>query len=292
VTSLRELQWDIREAVLGGDPSRAAAAVLDEGLPAEARLRIYRHHVLTTLTGVLQAAFPVVCRLVDERFFAYAADQYIRSDPPSGPCLSEYGESFPAFLADFPPCRALPYLPDVARLEWAVHRASWAPEGDPLAAEALQAVAPAHAGDLVLLLDPACTLLASPWPIERIWRANQPEVGEPGTVGLRTGGAMLEVRRRGDDVVIRELEPATYAFREGLAGGHRLAEAVEAALVHDTAFDLPGALRALVHEGLVTGLGGGSGEPAAGRAVSNGRARTERPLGAPAHVPCMRRPGE
>jgi len=279
-------------AVLGGDPSRAAAAVLDDGLPAEARLRIYRHHVLTTLTGVLQAAFPVVCRLVDERFFGYAADQYIRRDPPSGPCLFEYGESFPAFLGGFPPCRALPYLADVARLEWAAHRASWAPERDPLAAEALHAVAPARAGDLVLSLDPACALLASPWPIEQIWRANQPDVGEPVTVGLSAGGAMLEVRRRGDDVVIRELEPPTYVFREGLARGHRLAEAAEAALAHDAAFDLPGALRALVQEGLVTGLGGGSGEPAAGPAVSKGRATTEQPLGAPAHVPCMRRPGE
>jgi len=292
VTSLHELQRDLRAAVLGGDPSRAAAAVVDDDLPAEARLRIYRHHVRTTLTGVLQAAFPVVCRLVDERFFGYVADQYIRSDPPSGPCLFEYGERFPAFLAEFPPCRALPYLADVSRLEWAVHRASRAPERDPLAAAALQAVAPARAGDLVLLLDAACTLLASPWPIERIWRANRPEMGEPVTVDLGAGRALLEVRRRGDDVVIRELEPATYAFREALARGHRLADAVEAALAHDAAFDLPGALRALVQEGLVTGLGGGSGEPAAGPAVSNGRATTEQPLGAPAHVPCMRRPGE
>ncbi|HKW93711.1 MAG TPA: DNA-binding domain-containing protein [Methylomirabilota bacterium] len=292
MTSLRELQWDLRAAVLGGDPAPAAAAVLDDGLTAAARLQIYRNHALTTLTGVLQAAFPVVCRLVDERFFGYAADQYIRTDPPSGPCLFEYGESFPAFLAEFPPCRTLPYLADVARLEWAVHRAPWAAERDPLAAEALQAVAPAHAGDLVLSLDPSCTLLASPWPIERIWRANQPEGGEPVTVDLRAGGAMLEVRRRGDDVVIRELEPATYAFRAALASGRRLGEAVEAALARDAAFDLPGALRALVQEGLVTGLGRGRGEPVAERAVSNQPCDEGAAFGAPAHVPCTRRPGE
>jgi Putative DNA-binding domain len=269
VTSLRELQEHLRAAVLGGDPAVAAAAVVEDGLAAEARLSIYRNHVLTTLTAVLQATFPVVCRLVDERFFGYAADRYIRTDPPSGPCLFEYGESFADFLAEFPPCRALPYLADVARLEWAVHRATWAPECDPLAVQALQAVAPERAGDLALLPDPTCTLLASPWPIDRIWRANQPGVGEPVTVDLRAGGAMLEVRRRGDDAVIRELEPATYAFREALARSHRLAEAVEAALTCDAAFDLPGALRALVEEGLVTGLGHGLGEPEVESGVSN-----------------------
>src|SRR5262245_47902022 len=172
MAALRELQRDLRAALLGADPAPAAGAVLDDGLTAEARIGIYRHHVFATLTAVLQAAFPVVCRLVDERFFGYAADRYIRLDPPSGPCLLEYGESFPAFLAEFPPCRELPYLADVARLEWAVHRAPGAPEHDPMTAETLRAVAPERAGDLTIALDPSCTLLASRWPIDRIWRAN------------------------------------------------------------------------------------------------------------------------
>ena len=96
--SLREVQRNVRRALLGrGDEEAAAVAVADDGLTAHARLEIYRHHVFTTLTAALQATFPVVCRLVDERFFAYAADQYIRQDPPSGPCLFEYGARFPRF---------------------------------------------------------------------------------------------------------------------------------------------------------------------------------------------------
>ncbi len=292
MTALRELQRGFRAALLGADPGPAAAVVLDDGLTAEARLGIYRHHVLTTLTAALQAAFPVVCRLVDERFFGYAADRYIRIDPPSGPCLFEYGESFPAFLAGFPPCHELPYLADVARLEWAVHRAPGAFEHHPITAEALRAVAPERAGDLTLSLDPSCTLVASRWPIDRIWRANQPEATEAVTVDLNAGGAMLEVRRRGDDVVVRSLEPATFMFREALSRGRRLAEAVEAALAHDAAFDVPGGLRALVQEGLLTGLWSDCREPATERAVSNQPCEDGSPSGAPAHVPRMRRPGE
>src|SRR5713101_5908735 len=113
--ALSEIQAAFGRALLGGDEQPAAAMVSGDGLTPAARLEIYRHHVFTTLTAALQATFPVVCRLVHERFFGYAADQYIRAHPPTEPCLFEYGSSFPAFLAGFEPCRHLQYLPDVAR---------------------------------------------------------------------------------------------------------------------------------------------------------------------------------
>lgn len=254
MTSLRELQRDVRRALLGRGADQAAAAVAEDGLTAQARLGIYRHHAFTTLTAALQATFPVVCRLVDERFFAYAADQYIRQDPPSGPCLYEYGATFPAFLAGFPACQGLPYLADVARLEWAMNRALHAPDHVPLEPAALQAQASEVNGNEVFSLDPSLSLVASPWPIHRIWRANQPEADADTTVDLTAGGIGLEVRRPGDDVVFRGLDPGVFAFRHALAEGHRLAQAVGRALAVDEAFDLPGTLAAIFQEGLLAGI--------------------------------------
>jgi hypothetical protein len=87
--TLRERERELRAALLGGDESRAAAGVALDGLAPEARLAIYRHHVLSSLTAVLVDTYPVVRRLVDPRFFAYAADVFIRRHPPAGPCLFE-----------------------------------------------------------------------------------------------------------------------------------------------------------------------------------------------------------
>lgn len=257
MTSLRELQRDVRAALLGSDDTAAAALVAADGLAPEARLQIYRHHVFTTLTAALQAVFPVVCRLVDERFFGYAADRYLRAQPPSGPCLFEYGATFPEFLTAFPPCRDLPYLGDVARLEWALHRALYAPDATPLAAEALRSVPTEDAGDLVFTLDASVSLLASRWPIDAIWRANQPGAPEEGaTVDLRAGGVTLEIRRHGDEVAFRVIAPAAHAFRRALADGRPLAVATEETLAVDPAFDLPGELGALFREGLLIGFTG------------------------------------
>jgi putative DNA-binding protein len=254
VALLLELQRDVRRAVLGLGDEAAARWVDGDAVAARGRLAIYRHHVLATLTAVLEAAFPVVCRLVDERFFAYAADAYLRRQPPSGPCLVEYGGTFPAFLAGFPACRDLPYLADVARLEWALHRAFHAPDHVPLHAEALRVRAAEVTGETVLALDPSVSLVASPWPIGRIWRANQPEADPDATVNLGEGGVRLEVRRAGEVVAFRGLGAAVFAFRQAIAEGRRLADAVGRAVALDEGFDLAAALAALVQEGLVAGL--------------------------------------
>ena len=253
--TLRELQAEFRRAILVGADGRPAGALAEHILPdelgVEPRLALYRHHVLTTLTSALASTFPVVGRLVGGGFFAYVADAYIRRHPPNRPCLFEYGQSFAAFLAAFPACRDLVYLPDVARLEWAMNVAGHAEELPGLLPETLRAVPAEAMADLVVRVDPSVTLLASAWPIDRIWRANQPDAHPETVVSLASGGVWLEVRRVDDEVVFRALPPDVHAFRAALADGQTLGQAADAALAIEAGFDLAGALHAVLAEGLV-----------------------------------------
>ena len=250
MASLHELQASITYALLGGDARAAAASVDGDGLAPGARLDIYRHHVMTTLTAALEATFPVVCRLVDRRFFAYAADAYIREHPPDAPCLFEYGETFPQFLAGFPPCRSHRYLPDVARLEWALEVARHAPASARIDPAKLGAVAIEDMPRLTVSLDPSLGLVSSPWPIDRIWKAHQPDVAAPPAVDLAAGGVHLEVRRVEGVVVMRSVDSACHAFRTALAQGRTLEQAATVALATDSEFHLTGAIRDLVDDGV------------------------------------------
>jgi len=255
MSALRELQAAIGAAMLGGDAGAAAREIEPDGLAPEARLEIYRHHVLTTLTSALEATFPVICRLVDRRFFAYAADTYVRAHPPAGPCLFEYGDSFPDFLAAFPPCRDLAYLPDVARLEWAMSAALHAPDVDAMDPASLANAAAEEMPRLTFALDPSVSFLASPWPVERIWRANQDEDGvSRDPVDLASGGVRLEVRRVGDVATVRALAAADYALRTALARGGTLEDAAAEALAVDPQLDLIAALHTLLGERIFTGF--------------------------------------
>jgi hypothetical protein len=243
--SLSELQRGLRAALLDGDES-VTAAIVGDGLAPAARLAVYRHHVLTSLTAALETTFPVIVRLVDVRFFRFACDRFVRAHPPAGPCLFEYGATFADFLAGFEPCRHLPYLPDVARLEWAMNAALTAPDAAALTAERLRALPAGTLETAPLRLHPSVTLLASPWPVDAIWRANQD--GGDGAVDLDGGGVRLGVWRRTDDVVLRALSPAAFAFRRGLAAGGGLAAAAEAALSVDAGADLAALVRETLDE--------------------------------------------
>lgn len=252
--TLCELQAMFRHAMFGAEVPPLVEAIADDGLAPVARLQIYRHHVLTSLTEALQATFPVVCRLVDARFFGYAADTYIRQHPPEAPCLFEYGAPFPAFLATFPPCRDLVYLADVARLEWALNVARHAEACAPIATDALRDMPGDEVAGLTFQCHPSLTLLRSPWPIDQIWRANQADADVTATaIDLREGGVCLEILRWEDAVGFRTLAPPVYAFRAALATGHRLDMAAETALVADADFDVAGALYDLLADGSVRG---------------------------------------
>jgi len=248
MSTLLELQMQLRQAVLGGDTAEIVAAIHGDGLDPAARVGIYRNHAFATLGASLQGIFPVVCRLVDSRFFSYAAHEYLREHPPHSRCLVEYGADFADFLADFEPCKAVPYLADVARFEWALNIAGTVREAAPLPPQALAAVPADKAAYVALRLQPSVRYLASPWPIDAIWQGNQQN--DVPAIDLASGGTNLEIRRARDAVAWRRLDPATFAFRTSLADGLALAAALAAAVSQDSAFDLASAVHQVFAEGL------------------------------------------
>ena len=249
--TLLELQTRIGGVVLGGDIAEIVEIIEGDGLDPAARLGIYRNHAFATLGAALKAAFPVVSRLVDERFFAYAAHEYLREHPPRSRCLVEYGFDFPDFLAGFQPCKDLAYLADVARFEWALHIAATVREAPSLQMDALAAIPAERAGYVGYVgfrLQPSVSYFASPWPIDAIWRANQE--GEVPPVDLAGGRADLEIRHAGKTVAWRRLDPGTFSFRKALADGLVLAAAIANARQRDPEFDVITALQRVLSEGL------------------------------------------
>lgn len=167
--SLLEFQRDFRSALL--HDMAAPAAVRGGMASADARLGIYRNNVTGNLTGALRLTFPAIERLVGAEFFAASAIDFVRATPPAGADLYEYGAAFPKFLAGFAPAHGLAYLPDVARLEWAVNRALHAPVMPPLSADAITAVPTERHAELRFMPHPSLSLLWLSHPVRAIWQA-------------------------------------------------------------------------------------------------------------------------
>lgn len=242
---LPELQAAFAAGVFDGS---AVAAIAPGRFPPEQHLQIYRNNVFESLTGALKAVYPVVERLVGEGFFRFAADGYIRRHPPHSGNLHDFGEHYAEFLSGFAPAAALPYLADVARLEWAWHEAYHAADADRLDPQRLVDVAPQQHGGLRFTLHPSARLLNSAYPVLRIWQANQDGATEQ-IIDLNEGSVRLLVMRRDLRVEIEALPAGEHALLLALAQGAPLETACEAAFAADAAFDLGAALARAVQGG-------------------------------------------
>lgn len=243
MSDLARLQQDFLAAVL--DP--ASEDTLDPGYAA------YRRTILATWRGALAGQFPVVERLVGPAFFSEAALRYARARPSSSGNLHDFGLQFPAFLASYPHAAQLPYLADVARLEWALHHAFHAPGAEVFDRAALARVAPQDYPSLRLHLHPAAQLVRSTFPVLAIWEANQP--GRDGTPQGGAGEALVLVRRDDEVAWPEAIDIHEWHFLEACARGERLEDIAEG--LPDPAV-LPELLRRHVEAGTLAGFSAGT----------------------------------
>jgi hypothetical protein len=224
--SLRELQLKVAATLLDPAGNYAAAHVIGNAIPAQERIGFYRNNVISNFRRALRTVYPVIERLVGAPFIDHAADRYIRVHPSVSGDLNRFGEHFADFLETWPSARELPYLADVARLEWSVEESFHAADRDGLRIADLAAVPPDRQDMLTFDLHPSCRLLVSSYPIHLIWQINQPGSNGDETVDLAQGGVYLLVRRRGHEVVIEALDHGGFCMFSLLAAGQNLGEAL------------------------------------------------------------------
>ena len=220
----------------------------------EKRFGVYRNNVMVSLTEALMASFPTILALVGEDYFRAMTRVFISDHPPRNAMLSRYGDAFGAFLDQFAPVRDLPYLGDVARIDYAWLEAYHAKDQAPLEAAALQGVPPEQLPELLLSLHPACRFLSSPHPAYSIWAAHREDNPQEAMASLPDEAQDCLITRPQWDVMIVKLPPGGFAFVRGLAQGFPLTEAVAAAQQAHPAFDFARNLGGLLETGALTAL--------------------------------------
>jgi len=194
---LLEFQKKIIRAVcsrLGANDAAETLLVTDK-MPAEAQLAMYRQGTASGYVGVLKEIYPVIYALVGEAFFYRMMEIFVERHPTLLFNMKHYGEDMVAFLANFQPVSKLPYLPDIARLEWAWHQAAIAPDELGFNFEALGQIDANKQTDIIFLLPQSARLIYSQYPIYRIWEVNQADFKGEQTVNLDDGPEVLLVWR-------------------------------------------------------------------------------------------------
>ncbi|MEO7726565.1 MAG: DNA-binding domain-containing protein, partial [Burkholderiales bacterium] len=228
------------------DGARGAAALpLISGDPAHAhhRLAIYRGNVSANAALALAATFPVVSKLVGAEFFDALARAYGGAHPSLSGDLNELGADFAAFVATFQPAQSLPYLADVARMEWRAHQAHYAADHAPLAVDKLPAIDESAYPRLVVTLDAAVSTMASAFPLFRIWEVHQEDYRGEMTVDFDCARGHIIVYRSHFRAAVASLTQGEAAFLDAIKTGNVLGPALETALTADRGFDFAASLQ-------------------------------------------------
>jgi uncharacterized protein (UPF0276 family) len=252
------IEWDndlpsftqlLTEAATAGKRQPIVAQLVG-GTDPTLRLDVHVRHYEASLTAALRDKFEACAWLAGADLVSAAAREYVHAYPPRRPCIAEFGDDFPLFLASYDRASTLPYLESFAALEWAVGQVSIAIDYPALSWSDLGQIGPERLVDAVFLLQPGLRYLHSAWSVDRLMALYLGNT-EPERFELSESDTFIEVRGARGTVCLAPLDGATFAFRMELAAGSSVGTAADRALEHNTTFDPGEALRLLANMGLI-----------------------------------------
>ena len=255
--SLSESQARFRAAVMS--PSAEVPDMLCAPVPVGKRFEIYRRHHRQSLTRHIAGRYPTVEWLLGSVRMLEVTERFVSASPPVSACMAEYGAGFAAALVADAATAALPYLGDVAALDWLLGEVSIAIDRPALAITALAALPSERLPDFGLELQPGLRFLRSAWPVDDLVRLRFGD-GPPETLAFGPLAVELELRGARGRFQIGRLDPAVGRFRTSLAAGETLAAAMAQGVAAAPDFDPATALARLFAEGLVVAIVTGNEE--------------------------------
>lgn len=251
-TSLAHEQSLLLQALFGGGQNKDLRACLHPH-QVQRGLQAYQANSLALAERALTAAYPAVAQLIGDESFGPLAHHFWRQHPPARGDMAEWGAELADFLEATPQLADEPFLGDVARIEWALHRAGTAADAVPdLSSFALLA----ESGSATLVLSAGVFVLESRYPVVSLVNAHI--TGEP---SLAQAAALLQsgaceyalVWRQGYKPRVRASSAAEQALVGALQAGLTLEKALDTAFEASApdAFDFNHWLGQSVQTGLV-----------------------------------------
>ena len=224
-----------------------------QGDTAQMRFEIYRDNVRAVWRSAMDNVFPVVRQLVGDEFFGGLCHEYAAAHPSRSGDLNQFGAQFPAFLRTFPPAAELPYLPEVAQLEWAVQRAYYAADGAPLQLAAASGVT--TLAMMLFRLHPSASLLQGKYAAAAIWLAHQKQPVTLAGINLEITDTPNShyglVWRHGFRTRVEVLSEGSFVLLQALGNGQTIGEALASALAAVPTFQLGDEITGWLSEGVL-----------------------------------------
>lgn len=192
---------------------------------AALRMAVYQNNYAHSLREALKDSYPVVLRLIGVDFFHALAMEFIQSNPPQQASLQSYGLGFIKFISDHEQCQQLPFLADIAQIEYLYIQCFHGPEQEAINLNHLIAEREDDLPNVVFGAHPNVYLVSSDYPSLDIWYANlEDEVTE---INLDECVPSRILIYRNDELQVEtvQLNDMAYTFCDKLVAGQSISEA-------------------------------------------------------------------
>jgi hypothetical protein len=192
-------------------------------------MQAYRANAHASAERALLAAYPVMQQLLGADSFAQLARALWHAHPPERGDLAQWGHALASFVAGAPQLVATPYLPDVARLEWALHTCGNAADST-LDTASFNLLTQHDPSALRLCLPSGTQLLASRYPVVTVLQAHTGQAALSDAAQLLRQGKPQTalVWREGLVPRLREVQANERDLLQALVAGQTLGQALDA----------------------------------------------------------------
>jgi hypothetical protein len=187
------------------------------------RLAVYTNGYAARVQEALEESFPAVTHVVGHRATHALVARYIPALTRHSYNLNDVGAELPDFLGSDALSRQFPFLPDLAKLEWAVTRAFHAHDRTPLDLGPLATWTEERWHGAVLQFQPSVALVCSQWPVRDLWEARETPI-EKIDIDLRERPDRVLVRRAGLGVHCESVSDDEAKVLAALLAGRALRE--------------------------------------------------------------------
>jgi len=187
------------------------------------RLHVYGGGYPARVQEALAETYPAVVHVVGDGAFAALVRRYVADVTLHSYNLNDAGAQLPQWLANDALATHLPFLADLARLEWQVARAFHAYEHASLDLGGFANWRIADWERAVLRFQPSVAVVTSPWPIREIWESRETPT-EAIDIDLSNRPDRVLVRRSGYAVLCESVDEAEADLLTALLAGRTLGD--------------------------------------------------------------------
>jgi hypothetical protein len=173
--SLAELQSAMMQRILGEEDSIGLDTwiAVPSGVDAVVRLDVHRDAYPARIAASIEEAYPALANIVGAGSLANLTRRFIEAGGGRESNLNLAGQTLPTFLLKDRLIEDLPFLADLAALEWAVFECFHSAIGSRFDVTSTVDFTPEEWADARVVFRPGTTVVTSTWPIRELWESRE-----------------------------------------------------------------------------------------------------------------------